>query len=285
MRESAGADEAFVREFCAAIGVRLIVKRVQIDKPSEENARNARYTAFADAALECHADFIATGHTMDDQAETVLMNLCRGAGLKGLTGIPRTRGNIIRPLLDITRAEVEQYLRDNNLAYVQDETNLSHAYTRNRVRGIILPLLHEHVNAQAAKNIAKAAARLAEAGSTRTCPAAVKDAAAPAKPFPKVVITCEKPQHYTPVAICGILPQPIEIRPWRAGDRITMPRRDGTAFTQKLQDIFVNLKIPRNQRGAVPVITSAGKIALVLTDKPRIAADFVGTDTYIYIGG
>ena len=86
---------------------------------------------------------IDTAHTLDDTIETVLMNLIRGTGLHGLCGIPRIRGNIVRPLLDVTRAEVEEYLALLGQPYCTDSTNLSDDYTRNRIRHDILPRLCE----------------------------------------------------------------------------------------------------------------------------------------------
>ena len=107
----------------------------------EEAGRDARYDFFAETAGE--GGRIATAHTLDDTIETVLMNLIRGTGLHGLCGIPRIRGNIVRPLLDVTRAEVEEYLALLGQPYCTDSTNLSDDYTRNRVRHDILPRLRE----------------------------------------------------------------------------------------------------------------------------------------------
>lgn len=99
----------------------------------------ARYAFFAQTAGE--GGRIATAHTLDDSIETVLMNLVRGTGLRGLCGIPRIRGNIVRPLLDCTRAEVEDYLGALGQPYCTDSTNLTDDYTRNRIRHDILPRL------------------------------------------------------------------------------------------------------------------------------------------------
>lgn len=99
----------------------------------------ARYAFFAQMAGE--GGRIATAHTLDDSIETVLMNLVRGTGLRGLCGIPRIRGNIVRPLLDCTRAEVEGYLGTLGQPYCTDSTNLTDDYTRNRIRHDILPRL------------------------------------------------------------------------------------------------------------------------------------------------
>ena len=144
----ADRDEQFVRELAGQLGLPYTVRHIDAAALALENhlsveeaGRNARYAFFAETAGE--GGRIATAHTLDDTIETVLMNLIRGTGLHGLCGIPRTRGNIVRPLLDVTRAEVEEYLALLGQPYCTDSTNLSDDYTRNRVRHDILPRLRE----------------------------------------------------------------------------------------------------------------------------------------------
>ena len=100
-------------------------------------ARNARYNFFKTLGNV----LIATAHTASDNAETVLLNMSRGCALKGLSGIPPVRDNIIRPLIFCTRAEIEQYCKENSLEYVTDSTNLSDDYTRNHIRHNVIPAL------------------------------------------------------------------------------------------------------------------------------------------------
>lgn len=142
----ADRDECFVRALAEQLGLPCAVSRIDAaalalrDHISvEEAGRMARYAFFAQTAGE--GGRIATAHTLDDSIETVLMNLVRGTGLRGLCGIPRTRGNIVRPLLDCTRAEVEDYLGALGQPYCTDSTNLTDDYTRNRIRHDILPRL------------------------------------------------------------------------------------------------------------------------------------------------
>ena len=142
----ADRDECFVRALAEQLGLPCAVSRIDAaalalrDHISvEEAGRTARYAFFAQTAGE--GGRIATAHTLDDSIETVLMNLVRGTGLRGLCGIPRIRGNIIRPLLDCTRAEVEDYLGALGQPYCTDSTNLTDDYTRNRIRHDILPRL------------------------------------------------------------------------------------------------------------------------------------------------
>lgn len=144
----ADRDAAFCKAFCEKHGVSL--KTVYADVPrtaaqsgesTEECARRLRYAALKAAAGE--KGKIATAHTADDNAETVLWNVTRGTGLAGLCGIPPVRENIVRPLLFCTRAQVESYCAENQLDFVTDSTNFSPAYTRNRIRHEVLPVLRE----------------------------------------------------------------------------------------------------------------------------------------------
>ena len=144
----ADRDEQFVRRLAEALGLPCAVRRIdaaalalESHTSVEEAGRAARYAFFAETAGE--GGYIATAHTLDDSIETVLINLVRGTGLHGLCGIPRTRGNIVRPLLDCTRAEVEEYLAQLGQPYCTDSTNLSDDYTRNRIRHEIVPRLRE----------------------------------------------------------------------------------------------------------------------------------------------
>jgi tRNA(Ile)-lysidine synthase len=139
--EESARDEAFVRDLCAQRGVKLHVYSVEINREKhrglEEAARNARYGIFS------RFDCVATGHTASDNAETVLLNLIRGTGLKGLCGIPHERDNIVRPLILCERAEIEEYCRVHGLRYVTDSSNLSDEFTRNRVRMSLIPVIKD----------------------------------------------------------------------------------------------------------------------------------------------
>ena len=150
---SATADERFCKKMAKALeveffsckkAVRALAKK--LDLSIEHAARKARYEAFAEVAKKTGASKIALGHHLDDQAETVLLNLLRGTKIDGLCGIPSRRPlnskvEIVRPLLCITRAEVEDYIKENNLSFVTDQTNQDDIYTRNWVRHELLPML------------------------------------------------------------------------------------------------------------------------------------------------
>ena len=168
LRETAGRDENFVRSWCARHSVPLTVGTADAATFAareslgvEEAGRTLRYAFLEETARQEGLALIATGHHAGDNAETVLMNLIRGCGLNGLTGIPERRGNIVRPMLNVTRREIGDYLNEHRVPHVEDETNTDPAYTRNRVRLQLLPLL-EQLNPQAAAHIASAARRLRE---------------------------------------------------------------------------------------------------------------------------
>lgn len=145
-RES-DADEAFVREWCERRGIACEVLRADVHLLArkrkcglEECGRHVRYAFFESLAGEYNAR-VATAHTLSDQAETVLLHLVQGSGGRGLTGIPPVRGRIVRPLLTVTRKEVEDYCEINQIPFRTDRTNFSLDYTRNRLRLQVIPLL------------------------------------------------------------------------------------------------------------------------------------------------
>lgn len=142
-------DEAFVRELAARYGLPCEVGRVDVQELSslnklslEEAGRVARYAFLHEVAARHRAHAIALAHHADDQAETVLMRLLRGAGASGLTGIaPKTGNGLVRPLLGITRGEIEAYLQARGLAFRTDSSNADTSFLRNRVRHELLPYL------------------------------------------------------------------------------------------------------------------------------------------------
>ena len=152
------ADAAFVRELCDGLGVRCEVEDLDLAEGSnlQERAREGRYGLARGAAARLGLGVVATGHTADDVAETAILNLSRGAGLRGLASIPPVRDDLVRPLIDRTRREVLVYLSDLEQPYRTDPTNLAGKYARNRVRLEVLPVLEE-LHPGAAANLARAA--------------------------------------------------------------------------------------------------------------------------------
>ena len=141
----ADRDEAFCRALCEKLDVPLTVERIDVGAQAagegvEATARRIRYERLTAAVQGAK---IATAHTADDNLETMLFHLARGTGPKGLAGIPPVRGNVIRPLIGVERAQVEAYLAELGQDYVTDSTNLSDDYTRNRIRHEVVPVLRQ----------------------------------------------------------------------------------------------------------------------------------------------
>ena len=139
-------DENFCKDFCKRHGIEFI--SFGIDVPSlskergqseEECGRAVRYECFKRAGTSK----IAVAHTLSDSAETVIFNLARGTGLKGVSGISPVRDNIIRPLIECTREDIEHYCKEHSLQFVTDSTNLSDDYTRNKIRHGVIPVLKD----------------------------------------------------------------------------------------------------------------------------------------------
>jgi len=148
-------DQHFCEEFCLSLNLPLLVKdfdtRSYMTKHHlslELAARQLRYQWWEELASSTEANTgrrvrIAVGHHRDDSIETLLMNLMRGTGIKGLTGIPQENGRIIRPLSDLSRADILRYLDEHHLSYVTDSTNLENEATRNQIRNLLLPLMEQ----------------------------------------------------------------------------------------------------------------------------------------------
>lgn len=162
-------DEQFCVQLCEQLGIPL--HRIHFDtrlyaevhkESIELAARNLRYRYFAQLKEDVEADGICVAHHQDDTVETVLINLIRGAGIQGLTGISAKNGDILRPLLCVDRKEILAYLEEKGQDYVTDSTNLVDDVVRNKIRLNIIPMLKK-INPAASKNIAQAAHHLEEA--------------------------------------------------------------------------------------------------------------------------
>lgn len=147
--EEAERDQKLVEKFCFENNLELKLLKIDVLKESkkrflgvEECGREIRYEFFYSLAKENNCK-IATAHTLSDSIETVLLNLTRGSGLKGLSGIPPVRNKIIRPLIYLTREEIETYCEKNKLSFIVDSSNLNRDYNRNKVRLDVIPILKE----------------------------------------------------------------------------------------------------------------------------------------------
>jgi len=163
--EEADADEAFVLNCCQSLKIPIKICKIDVEGLAkkehltlEEAGRKARYAAF----FSENFDKIAIAHNKDDQAETVLMRLLRGTGIHGLCAMPYKREDgLIRPLLDISRKQIESYCKENNLQPRIDKTNLEADYTRNKIRLNLIPLLEKEYN----PNIKESLIRLSESAA------------------------------------------------------------------------------------------------------------------------
>ncbi|NTW59304.1 MAG: tRNA lysidine(34) synthetase TilS, partial [Nitrospirae bacterium] len=161
--EESAAEAQFVRGLAARLGLPATIEASDVPAYCRERglsaqagAREVRYAFLQEVAKREHAARIALGHTANDQAETLLMRLIRGAGAAGLASIPPVRENIIRPLIDVTREEVLAYLKEHGQDFITDPSNLKPFYTRNRVRLEVLPVL-ERFNPRIVEALATAA--------------------------------------------------------------------------------------------------------------------------------
>ncbi len=148
--EESFRDQHFAEDLCRKLDVRLMVRDFDTIAYSTENgvsiemaARTQRYSAFEELRNECGAEVIAVAHHRDDSVETVLLNLTRGTGIRGLTGIKPKNGYIVRPLLCVSKSDIEEYLKSLDQSFVTDSTNLLSDFTRNKIRLRLLPLMRE----------------------------------------------------------------------------------------------------------------------------------------------
>ncbi len=145
--EESDSDEAFCRRLCADLKIDLNVFSVDVAQYSKDNSLGceeaARVLRYDCLLKQANCKKVATAHNLDDNLETVILNLARGTGVKGLCGIPSVRENIIRPLIYASRKEIEEYLARKNQRFVTDSTNLCRDFTRNKIRADIMPVLKQ----------------------------------------------------------------------------------------------------------------------------------------------
>ena len=168
--EEADRDEQFVGELCKQLEIPLTVAHEKVETYAEEHGlsgeeagRILRYRHLEETAERYQCAKIAVAHHEDDDAETVLLNLFRGSGLAGLSGIRPVRGKIIRPLLCVSRKEIEEYLKEQGFSWCEDSTNRENDYTRNKIRNELLPWVKENINSRAAEHILAASELAAQA--------------------------------------------------------------------------------------------------------------------------
>lgn len=166
IRKEADLETEYVVNFCKKIGIKCFVKKIDVvniakaqKKGTEETGRNIRYDFFEEVAKKVGANKIATAHNLNDKIETVLLNIIRGSGTVGLKGIETKRNEkFIRPLIETTREDIEEYCTKNNLNPKHDKTNDETIYRRNKIRNDLIPYIKKEFN----PNIIKTIARLSE---------------------------------------------------------------------------------------------------------------------------
>lgn len=154
IRNEADEETKYVQNFCNKNNIECFIKKEKVEEiakvekiGTEEAGRKVRYSFFDEVAKKVNANKIATAHNANDNAETVLMNIIRGSGTSGLKGIEPIRENkYIRPLINSTRTEIEEYCEKQNLAPKIDKTNMENIYTRNKVRNLLIPYIKENFN-------------------------------------------------------------------------------------------------------------------------------------------
>jgi len=146
--EESDGDEQFVRDYASRNGLTVYVKQFDTETYAKEQgisiemaARDLRYAWFEELRQQLQYDYIAVAHHADDQLETFFINLLRGAGIRGLKGMQPVNGHILRPLLDVSRAEIRQYAEEHHLEWREDHTNAETLYLRNKIRHELLPVI------------------------------------------------------------------------------------------------------------------------------------------------
>ena len=161
IRKEADEETEYVKEFCENLGIECYIKRIDVveiannlKRGTEETGRQIRYEFFKEVLEKTTSNKIATAHNNNDKVETILMNILRGSGLSGLKGIEAIRDNkYIRPLIETSREEIEEYCKVNNLNPRIDKSNNENIYTRNKVRNVVIPYIKQEFNPNILKTI------------------------------------------------------------------------------------------------------------------------------------
>lgn len=166
--EESDGDEQFVKKLAEGFEMKFLSASFDTHEYAEATglsiqmaARELRYNWFNEMAAAHKCEFIALAHNSDDQTETVITNLIRGTGVRGLTGMKFVKDKLFRPLLDISRKEIEQFAAANNIEFRTDSTNKTVKYSRNKIRHLVIPLLEE-INSSAKQNILKSVSYLSD---------------------------------------------------------------------------------------------------------------------------
>jgi tRNA(Ile)-lysidine synthase len=293
------ADAEFVRQLAKQLGLPVTIGRLPSvvvggvsnpdrrrgksrlkTAPTEDSARRARFAFFERVAKKTGIGTLVLAHTADDQAETFLMRLLRGAGTTGLSGIwPERRIGklrVLRPMLNVSRKEVLKYIAARKLKFREDASNADRRFLRNRIRHELLPLLERDYN-PGIRDVLRRTAEIFRAEVERDPVASERRKIRRelgSLSFRQVEELRKQPQQLTERFDADVLGEPLTVRTWRPGDRFQPLGMNGT---KKLQDFFVDAKVPREERTRVPLLCAAdGRIAWVVGY--RIAEPFKVTE-------
>ena len=283
--EEADLDSQFVVNWCSEHGLQCFTRKFDTTEYAvrkgisiEMAARELRYAWFSELCSEEGFDAVAVAHNANDNAETLILNLLRGTGTKGIRGMSGSR--ILRPLLGISREEIRRWMEGHGCSWREDSTNRDTAIARNKVRHVILPWLKANFDPRLTEHLCKSAAILR---GELTRPEAVADKPPPPRaPLPQFTLAIEPDQGFQRVATAiGELPataclsraalagRQLELRPWRDGDRIAPTGMNGRS--RKLQDVFVTAKVPPDVRAALPLVADAETGEILWVPGYRIA--------------
>ncbi len=299
LRQESAADAEHVRALAARFGLPFHALRTKVVRRRGESiemaARRVRLAFFEDAMRRHRLDCIATGHHMDDVAETFLMRLARASGAEGLSGLRPVSvvGGItfVRPLLNVRGSDLRAFLAGRGIAWREDSTNADVSIMRNRVRHVVIPFLRRELDPKIVEHICRSAAYLREAarrdGAPRSAPPPPRDgasaAAGPGGASGRYRLEVSRSTGFvrSPQRI-GLLPaeaslgeealrgRTLEVRAWRPGDWM---RPCGFPHRRKLQDIFVTAKVPPALRRALPVVADAGTGEVLWIPGYRVSED------------
>lgn len=237
--EESDRDEAFCTRWAQEHNLPIIVERrdvasfqVSSGLSLEEAARTVRYQLFQEYATRCGASSVALGHTLDDQAETVLMNIIRGTGLPGLCGMKAKDGLYVRPLLGVWRLEVQEFLKEEGIPFVEDSSNFDPTFLRNRIRHRVLPLLRD-MNPRVAEALVRLSLNAQEFLESEG----------------DVVLPLTKEGGITGVALDDLLLLSPEKRPWAVRKFLREAR--GTLWDVTRNQIMDVLRLAERRRGEV----------------------------------
>jgi tRNA(Ile)-lysidine synthase len=275
-------DAKFVRALAGRLELPVTIAILSRLKtaPTEDSARRARFAFFERVAKKTGIGTLVLAHTADDQAETFLMRLLRGAGTTGLSGIwPERRIGklrVLRPMLNVSRKEVLKYIAARKLKFREDASNADRRFLRNRIRHELLPLLERDYN-PGIRDVLRRTAEIFRAEVERDPVASERRKIRRelgSLSFRQVEELRKQPQQLTERFDADVLGEPLTVRTWRPGDRFQPLGMNGT---KKLQDFFVDAKVPREERTRVPLLCAAdGRIAWVVGY--RIAEPFKVTE-------